>query len=145
MKGKFQTQAPHAGEEKKLVAELIDRPDQVARASRDEPEAQPDRGGSDRRSGITVEEITPDVRRQYRIPSETSGVVVTHVSQVSTAWEKGLREGDVIVQVNRRPVSSLEEYRGVVEPIKSGDLMTLYVVTPGVTAGRFITLRVGDE
>ncbi|HEY3174543.1 MAG TPA: Do family serine endopeptidase [Candidatus Polarisedimenticolia bacterium] len=133
------------GKDKKLVAELIDRPDQVARANRQEPESQPDRPGSDRRSGITVEDISPDARREYRIPSETAGVVVTHISQVSSAWEKGLREGDVIVQVNRRPVSTIEEYRAVVEPIKPGDLMTLYVVTPGVTAGRFITLRVGEE
>ena len=64
---------------------------------------------------------------------------------MSSAWEKGLREGDVIVQVNRHAVSSLEEYRAVIDKVKSGDLMTLYVVTPGVTAGRFVTLRAGDE
>jgi serine protease Do len=133
------------GKEKKLVAELVDRPDQVSRVNRPESDQAPDQPGSDRHSGITVEEITSDARREYRIPPETTGVIVTHVSQVSSAWEKGLREGDVIVQVNRHPVSSIEEYRAIVEKIKSGDLMTLYVVTPGVTAGRFVTLRAGDE
>jgi len=133
------------GREKKLVAELTDRPDQVARAAQRTPEEKEEQPGSDRRLGVTVEDITADSRNEYRIPADLTGVVVTHVAQVSDAWERGLREGDVIVQVNRTPLTSLQNYKSIVEKLKPGDIMALYVMSPGVTSGRFITLRVGAE
>jgi len=134
------------GKERKLIAKLADRPDQVTRANRDESESIPDKStGSDRRLGVTVEDITTEGRREYRIPDDVNGVVVSRVSQVSDAWERGVREGDVIVKVNRQPVSSLDEYRVIVEKLKPGDILSLYIVTPGVTTGRFVNLRVGAE
>ena len=134
------------GKDRKLIAELADRPDQVARANRDEPEETPDKPtGSDKRLGMTVEDISSDARREFRISSDVNGVVVTRVSQVSDAWERGVREGDVIVQVNRHPVTSLDEYRATVQKLKPGEILSLYVMTPGVTAGRFVNLRVGAE
>lgn len=133
------------GHEKKLIAELTDRPDQVARAAQRSPDEKEEQPGSDRRLGVTVEDITADTRNEYRIPPDLNGVVVTHVAQVSDAWERGLREGDVIIEVNKTPIASLTTYKSIVEQLKSGEIMALYVMSPGVTAGRFITLRVGAE
>jgi len=134
------------GKDRKLTAQLADRTDNVARASREEPDETPEpTTGSDKRLGVTVENITPESRREFHIESQLKGVVVTRVSQVSDAWERGMREGDVIVQVSRHPVATLEEYRAIVEKLKPGDILSLYVMTPGVTTGRFVNLRVGAE
>ena len=134
------------GKDRKLTAQLADRTDNVARASREEPDETPEpTTGSDKRLGVTVENITPESRREFHIEANLKGVVVTRVSQVSDAWERGMREGDVIVQVSRHPVATLEEYRAIVEKLKPGDILSLYVMTPGVTTGRFVNLRVGAE
>jgi len=134
------------GKDRKLTAQLADRTDNVTRASREEPDETPEpTTGSDKRLGVTVENITPESRREFHIESQLKGVVVTRVSQVSDAWERGMREGDVIVQVSRHPVATLEEYRAIVEKLKPGDILSLYVMTPGVTTGRFVNLRVGAE
>jgi serine protease Do len=133
------------GKEKTLSAELMNRPDPLQRASNDNDREEAPSPGSDKRLGVTVEDITPRARQEFRIDDELSGVVITRVSQVSDAWEKGLREGDVIVEVNKQTVASVESYRAIVEKLKPGEIMALYVATPGVDVKRFVTLRVGQE
>jgi len=133
------------GRERKITAELTNRPDPVARASRDDSTPAPDQPASDYRLGITVEDLTADTRQELRVDPDVRGVIVTHVSQVSDAWERGLREGDVITEVNRQKIGSLAEYRALVDKLGPGDIMALYVTTPGVGIGRFVTIRVGAE
>ncbi len=133
------------GKEKTLTAELIDRPSLGGPDERQEPDQPDDEPTSEQRLGITVEELTAQTRREYRISPSVTGVVVTHVSQVSDAWERTLRPGDVIVEVNRQPVSSVGEYRAVIDELKEGEIMALYVRYRGEMAGRFVTLRAGAE
>ena len=134
------------GHEKKLTAELMNRPDRsAARDDEGEEEQAPDEPAADKRLGMTVEELTGEARRELKLGNDVQGVVITRVSQVSAAWDRGLREGDVIVEVNRQPVRSLEDYKSTVDSLKPGDLLALYVRNPGSDTSRFVTLRVGAE
>ncbi|HET6372160.1 MAG TPA: Do family serine endopeptidase [Candidatus Polarisedimenticolia bacterium] len=133
------------GKDRSLTAELIDRPDLTARASNPGLNETPGEPTTDKRLGVTVQDLDAVTRQEYQIDAGVSGVVVTHVSQVSDAWERGLQEGDVITEVNRHPVSSLEQYRQVVEKLKPGDIMALYLSPRGEAGGRFVTLRIGAE
>jgi serine protease Do len=58
--------------------------------------------------GIGVSELTPELRRQYRIESRT-GLVVTEVAEGSPAQSAGVREGDLLLEVNGNKVSSLSQ------------------------------------
>ncbi|MCD6384832.1 DegQ family serine endoprotease, partial [Candidatus Sumerlaeota bacterium] len=60
--------------------------------------------------GITVAELNNELRRKYGIPKGAEGVVVTGVKRGSTAQLAGIKEGDLIVEVNRKKVTSLDEY-----------------------------------
>jgi serine protease Do len=57
--------------------------------------------------GVSVTEITPEIAAELQLPRDTRGVVVSRVAQDSAAFEAGLRRGDVITQVNRKPVNSV--------------------------------------
>lgn len=134
------------GKETTLQAELTNRPGTAERASgRGNVPSPPDEPASDQRLGITVEEITEQARAELRIPPELKGVLITRVSQVSNAWERGLREGDVISEVNRQPVRSLRDYRAIVDRLSPGDVLALYVTNAQFGASRFVTLRVGTD
>jgi serine protease Do len=61
--------------------------------------------------GIQVQNLTPEVARQLELPASTAGVVVSNVDPSSSAAESGLQRGDVIQEVNRKPIHSLEQYR----------------------------------
>ena len=61
--------------------------------------------------GIQVQDLTPDIREQLQLPSGTQGAVVAGVEPGSPAGEAGLTEGDVIQEVNRKPVHNVQEMR----------------------------------
>jgi serine protease Do len=65
--------------------------------------------------GITVAPITPEVAQAMSLPAGTKGVVVRDVRSGSPAAEAGLQAGDVIVQADRRPITSVEDLREAVD------------------------------
>ena len=61
--------------------------------------------------GMTVEPITPEIARELELDRDTKGVVITGVDPSGAAASAGLREGDVIQQVNGKSVRTAEEVR----------------------------------
>ena len=113
------------GERKEVRVTLGDRAKGMA-GGEEQPQGQ---GGEDKETklGLRVQPLTAEMRMTYRIPSEISGVVVTSVDPKSNAYSKGVREGLVISEVNGKTVRGMEDYRGAVAGIKSGDPVSLYV------------------
>jgi serine protease Do len=54
--------------------------------------------------GIALDELTPDVRQQFNIPDRVKGAAIQNVRPGSAADDAGLAPGDVILEVNRKPV-----------------------------------------
>jgi serine protease Do len=61
--------------------------------------------------GIHVQDLAPEIARQLQLPASTVGVVVSSIDPSSSAAEAGLQRGDVIQEVNRKPVRNVEQYR----------------------------------
>jgi serine protease Do len=141
------------GHEQTLTANLGDRPNSVAdskNGSGDEDNNGGASGENETKLGVRVEELTPAILSELGLPRDTKGVVITHVSRVSEAWEKSLNQGDVITEVNRASVSNLSEYRREIRKAKPGSLVVLYVINPPSRTGRdvvsrYVTLRVQKE
>ena len=56
------------------------------------------------------------------------GVFVTSVESGSTAASKGVRRGDVIVEVNRRNIDNVDQYNEAVFNLKKGNSVLLLIV-----------------
>ena len=65
-------------------------------------------------AGVSVDNLTPDTARQLDLPPSTTGVVVTNVDPASQAADSGLHPGDVIQEVNRKPVRNRAEFQAAV-------------------------------
>ena len=89
--------------------------------------------------GLTLAELTSDVARQLRLPSGTEGVLVDDVDVGSAAQRAGLSRGDVILQINRRAVASLQEASRVLNQVPSGGTAFLLVLSD--RQQRFVTIR----
>lgn len=61
--------------------------------------------------GVQVENLTPALAGQLGLPAKTAGVVVTSVDASSPAAAADLEKGDVIQEVNRKPVRNVAEYQ----------------------------------
>jgi len=60
--------------------------------------------------GLYIAPITADLRRQLTIPETLQGVLVTQVQEGSPAAEAGFRQGDVIQQVDKKPVTKVVDF-----------------------------------
>ncbi len=60
-------------------------------------------------NGVAVDEITPQVRSQFNLPAQLKGAVISSVVPDSAAARAGLRAGDVILEINRKPVRSVQD------------------------------------
>ena len=58
--------------------------------------------------GLTVANLTPDVRQQYNVPDRVHGAVIESVRPGSPADDAGLSPGNVILQVDRHPVEDAD-------------------------------------
>ena len=59
--------------------------------------------------GITVDDLNASARQEYNIPGHVKGAIITDVDPNSVAFEAGLRPGDVIQEIDRKPVKNAEE------------------------------------
>src|SRR5690606_15641818 len=57
-----------------------------------------------RELGLALQDLTPELARRLELDGGTSGVVITQVRRSSPAAKAGLRPGDVVLEVDRRPV-----------------------------------------
>jgi serine protease Do len=73
------------------------------------PRAKPSDDESRTRSGIDAEEITPEVAKELGVPDNTKGVVVNEIRYGSPADKAGLMRGDIIVEIDRKPVHTEDE------------------------------------
>jgi serine protease Do len=60
-------------------------------------------------NGVTVNDIAPEMRRQLNLPARLKGAVITNVEPDSAAAKAGVRAGDVILEINKQPVTSAQD------------------------------------
>ncbi len=77
-------------------------------------------GAAEAWRGVKVADLTPQLAEQFGINPETGGVVVTEVVPDSPAGDARLQPGDVINEINRRRVASVNDYREVISSIPPG-------------------------
>jgi serine protease Do len=74
-------------------------------------------------NGVAVADLDSKARQQFELPSTVKGAVVTEVDPNSASAEAGLKPGDVIQEINRKPVKNAEEAVQLTE--KGADKTTL--------------------
>lgn len=80
-------------------------------------------------NGVQVDELTPEIRREWDLGPRIQGVVVSEVSPDSPAAEAGLQRGDIIEEVNRRPIVNVSQYRAAIR--EAGEHAIVLLVNRG--------------
>jgi serine protease Do len=74
--------------------------------------------------GLEVRPVTPELARQLNLRS-AEGVVVFRVDEESSAAEAGLQRGDVIREVNRQRIRTIQEFDRITRDLKEGERVTV--------------------
>jgi serine protease Do len=105
------------GQDRNFTATLGELPGEVASAEKDSGEPNSEL------SGISVQNLTPNVAQQLGVPAGASGVVITKVDPSSAAADAGLQRGDIIQEVNRKPIHNASDFSAAMRDTKGQALL----------------------
>jgi serine protease Do len=122
------------------VDELDLEAEQGRAAARNAPQTAPDQQTSTG-LGMTLDAITPEVARRLDLPRNQGGAIISDVEPNSPASVAGLAPGDVILEVNRQPVSNVSQITRELQKVESGQPVFLLVWRDGTTTFITVTKR----
>ena len=130
------------GRTRTVTVRLGERPSRQAARALDE--ASPVRPSSNAATplGFSVRDIDRATSRRLRLPDGVTGVVVTRVDPLSSSHDAGIQRDHIVMEINRRPVDSVEAYNRLARAVRPGDVLAVYVYAPGTAQRSIRAVRV---
>lgn len=126
------------GKEQEIAATLDEvKSANTAGPQGDEP-GKPAGNAENGKLGITLTPVTPQLAKQFNLPSDSQGMVVSGVDPNGIAASAGIARGDVLLEINRQPVNSAEAVQSALDKAGTGPV-ALLISRQGATI--FVTVR----
>ncbi|MEO0558373.1 MAG: trypsin-like peptidase domain-containing protein [Bacteroidota bacterium] len=78
--------------------------------------------------GLTLQNVSPQIAERYRLGDDTQGVIVTDVERRSEAFrEADIAPGSLILEVDRKPVASVEDFEEALADVEEGETFLLRI------------------
>jgi len=112
------------GKKMEVTVTLGERPKESGEGQApQEPQAE---AQTSQKLGLSVQTLTPDIAEQLGYQKD-SGVIVSDVVSGSPAEEAGLQRGDLIKEVNRKEIRTVQDFEKDIKNLKNGDVAALLV------------------
>jgi len=123
------------------VGELQETEQQAAVQPQQQP--QPSSPGSTVKAlGLSLAAASADLKQKFSLADETSGVIITEVAGDSPAAEKGIRPGDVIIEVAQEEVKDPAKVAQKVEEARKAGRKSILMLVDRAGDLRFVALRI---
>ena len=129
---KVQIEVNREGQKKMLNVELAEMPAAAAEQGAEpspEENAQPEKATVF--GGVAVADLTDDIRTALNLSKDIQGAVIAEIDADSPAAKAGLREGDVIQEVNKQPVKSAKDLVAISKKLKPTEKILMRVYSQG--------------
>lgn len=94
--------------------------------------------------GMTVAPATGEIARRFGLDDDAAGLVVTEVAAVGAAAAAGIRVGDLVLEVARRPVASVGEMRRLVAAAREAGIRALVIRVEREGSPLFIAVQLDE-
>jgi S1-C subfamily serine protease len=94
---------------------------------------------------MAVREMDQAFSLQSRLADHVRGVVVAAVDPVSPAFEADIERDQVVLEVNRQPTHTLEDYLRLTDGVRSGDVLAIYLYAPQRRQHQLRTVRIEER
>jgi serine protease Do len=129
---KAQLEVNREGQTKTFEVQLAEMPpsatEEAAETSPEEP-AQPEK--TTVFGGVAVTNITDDIRTALNLPKDVQGAVIVDIDADSPPAKSGLREGDVIQEINKQLVKSAKDLVAISKKLKPNEKVLMRVYSQG--------------
>ena len=92
--------------------------------------------------GMSLSALTDDLRASLKLVDDAEGVAVIAVDETSAAYEKGLREGDLIAEAGQQPVAMPGDLEAQIEEAKDAGRKSLLLLVRRAGEPRFVALPI---
>jgi serine protease Do len=93
--------------------------------------------------GLTVAQLDQKSRTKYKLKDTTKGVVITQVTNDGPAAEKGIKAGDVIVEISQEEVTGPGDVKKKIDEAKERGRKSVLLLIEGQGGLRFVALQIG--
>ncbi len=94
--------------------------------------------------GLTLNALTEELREQLGVDGDLVGLAVTEVDEMSEAYEKGLRAGDVITEAGQQKVGSIADFEARLDEVKEAGRKSLLLLVRRAGDPRFVALSLSE-
>jgi serine protease Do len=98
----------------------------IAEVAEEGPEVQGSAPDVEKYFGLVVQNITPEIARHLDL-KDRRGVIVTDVQQESPADDADIRAGDIVKEINKKPVTNVADFREVLAKAKPREGVVMLV------------------
>jgi serine protease Do len=130
---RVQIEVNREGQKKTFDVELAEMP--PGTTAEGGPEASPEESAQPEKTtvfgGVAVADVTDDIRTALNLPKDVQGAVIAEVDADSPAGKAGLREGDVIQEVNKQPVKSAKDLVAANKKLKPNEKILMRIYSQG--------------
>jgi len=123
----------------------LDETEQVAVKEAPKKAAPKDTAGTITTLGLTLSNISPELKEKFSLADDSKGVVVVDVVKDSPAAEKGLKAGDVIVEAAQEEIKSATQVAGKIDDAKKAGRKSILLLVERQGDLRFIALRLDQS
>ncbi len=95
--------------------------------------------------GLVVRNLDPATAQRYGISASVAGVFVWRVEPASVGQVARVRRNMVILEINRRRVTSVDDYNRIIARAQPGDVLALYVYDPFAEQRAILTLTIEGQ
>ncbi len=93
------------------------------------PNAQPEEPAT--AWGMSLDDLTPDVARQLKVPSDRTGAVIMDIDPYSAADKSGFQQGDVLLEIDHQGVKNRRQAIDLLQKVPAGGTVGVLVWRSG--------------
>jgi serine protease Do len=95
--------------------------------------------------GMSLSSVTPELAEQLDIDPDADGLIVRDVDEMSEAYEKGLRAGDLITEAGQQKLETIADLETRVEEAREAGRKSILLLIRRQGEPRFVALPIAEE
>jgi len=95
--------------------------------------------------GMTLQPLTEEVRQRFDVPKDTQGVLVIDVKPKTSAAEKGIRPGDIIMEISQEEVKTPQQVVDLLKKAEKGNRKSVLLLINRDGESRYISIKIAPE
>jgi serine protease Do len=128
----------------KVVLGRREDADGASPAATPQDDAAPEEPETSSMMGLTLTPLTDDMREEFGADETTNGLAVTEVDEMSEAFEKGLRKGDVITEAGQQSVATIADLEDRIAEAQDAGRKSLLLLIRRAGDPRFVAIGIED-